>query len=121
MAINIAIDEGETWLMAGRKGFSQYFGVKSSLLPIKQDDSQELADAIPYKTSLYFLNEIAPHTNKKKVRETFTCMQQGRKPPTYNNLWPDFIENYWNVDKAVKNSHSLQRAVQRVQTALQRA
>lgn len=118
LAVNIAIDEGETWLMADSKNFAQYFGLKRSDLPAKQEKSLELSSSIPYKTSLYFIQKLVPLSKKSKVKESLSCQRPGKKPPTYNNLWPDFIESYWNVEEAAKNSDSLRRAIQRVRMAL---
>ena len=118
LAINIAVDEGETWLMADAKNFARYFGLKRASVPVKHVNSLELSESIPYKTSLYFLRELVPQSKKYRVIESLTCLRPGKKPPTYNNLWPDFIENHWDINEAIKNSNSLQRAVRRVQTAL---
>lgn len=118
LAINIAIDEGETWLMADSVNFSNYFGFSPSLIPNKEENSQELSKAIPYKTSLYFLTQLIPHSTKQDIREILTCEKPGKKPPTYNTLWPEFIEKHWNIDVAIHNSDSLLRAVNRVRLAL---
>lgn len=118
LAVNIAIDEGETWLMADRAGFAAFFGVDENLIPQKLETAKELSQSIPYKTSGYFLNAIAPYSRKKKVVETFAVPRLNRKPPTYNRLWPDFIAKHWNIANACGNSESLSRAVARVRTAL---
>lgn len=118
LAVNIAIDEGETWLMADSKNFALYFGLKRSHIPIIQKNSLELANSIPYKTSLYFLRELVPLSAKPKVKESLSCQRPGKKPPTYNLLWPNYIEKHWNIEEAAKYSDSLRRALQRVRTAL---
>lgn len=118
LAINIAIDEGETWLMADRQSFSDYFGIRLSLIPDIKKNSQELSESIPYKTSLYFLQQMVPYSRKKRVLENLSCERPGKKPPTYNALWADFIENHWNMEIASHNSESLLRAINRVQLAL---
>ena len=118
LAINIAIDEGETWLMADRKGFAQYFGIKLCAIPDKKKNAIELSSSFPYKTSLYFLKELVPLSKKKKVLETLGCERPGKKPPTYNTLWPEFIERHWNIGEAIKNSDSLARAVDRIKAAI---
>lgn len=118
LAINIAIDEGETWLMADRRNFSDYFGLKLSLIPDKKENSQELSESIPYKTILYFLQQLVPHSRKKKVLKNLTCERPGKKPPTYNALWAEFIEKYWDIAIASNNSDSLLRAITRVRLAL---
>ena len=118
LAVNIAIDEGETWLMADRAGFAAFFALDEERIPRKADQERELSLSIPYKTSGYFLNSIAPYSRKRTVVEMFAVRTPGRKPPTYNNLWPDYIANHWNIERACGNSESLSRAVARVRTAL---
>ena len=118
LAINIAVDEGEAWLMADKKNFSDYFGLKLSLIPDKKENSHELSESIPYKTSLYFLQQLVPHSRKKKVLNNLTCERPGKKPPTYNALWAEFIEKHWDIDIASHNSDSLLRAITRVRLAL---
>jgi hypothetical protein len=118
LAINVAIDEGEAWLMADRAGFAKYFGIALSKIPILRDDTSEISSSVRYKTSLFFLQELAPTSRKSKVRDSFKCVQPCKKPPTYNNLWPEFINNIWNIDEAAKNSESLFRTIQRIKKAL---
>ena len=104
--------------MADRQSFSDYFGIRLSLIPDIKKNSQELSESIPYKTSLYFLQQMVPYSRKKRVLENLSCERPGKKPPTYNALWADFIENYWNMEIASHNSESLLRAINRVQLAL---
>lgn len=120
LAINIAIDEGETWLMADRQSFSDYFGIRLSLIPDMKKNSKELSESIPYKTSLYFLQQMVPYSRKERVLENLSCERPGKKPPTYNALWADFIENHWNMEIASHKSESLLRAINRVQLALRK-
>ena len=67
LAINIAIDEGGNLVDADKRNFSDYFGLKLSLTPDKMETSQELSESIAYKTNLYFLQQLVPHSRKNKV------------------------------------------------------
>lgn len=111
-AINIAIDEGESWLMADRAGFSKYFGIRPEDIPPCETGRDEIS--LPYKTSLYIMRELVPKSIKKCVKENLQCTKTLKKPPTYNNLWIDYIMNFWDIDEASKNSGSLTKAVTRI-------
>lgn len=114
--INIAIDEGEAWLLADKIGFSDFVGVKKST--ISEDIYRGKEVATPYKTSLYIMMELVPVSKKKEIRNAMSVAPNAKKPPTYNALLPDFIADKWDVDRAQKHSESLSRAVRRVETKL---
>lgn len=113
-SIIFAVDEAESWLLADRASFASFFGVRSSLIPTLKSRNKELSNAIPYKTSLFILTELAPYSSKKKVRDSLKMERIGKKPATYNNLWPDYIRNHWDISRAMKNSESLKRTVERI-------
>ena len=117
-AINIAIDEGESWLLADRAGFSKYFGIKLSDIPRCETGRDEIH--LPYKTSLYIMKELVPKSSKKRVKENLQCTKTLKKPPTYNNLWIDYIMNFWNIEEALKKSKSLAKAVVRIDKIFQK-
>ena len=118
LALNFAIDEGETWLMADRRSFASYFGLRVSHIPEKKQGAKELSQSIPYKTSLFFLDKLIPESQTKKYVSILENRQPGRKPATYNSVWPNYINNYWNIANACENSDSLSRAVDRTRNAL---
>lgn len=112
-AMNIAVDEGESWLLADRAGFSKYFGIKLADLPFCEKGRDEIY--LPYKTSLYIMKDLVPKSGKKSVKENLQCTKTLKKPPTYNYLWIDYIMNFWNIAEASKNSKSLAKAVLRAE------
>lgn len=114
-ALNIAIDEGESWLLADKKGFADYFGVAVEDIPI----SQKMGEVTyPYKTSLYIMRNIIPKSRKKEVRDNMCCTERGKKPATYNVFWKDYINNVWNMNEAEKISDSLSRSINRIKNKL---
>ena len=115
-AINIANDEAEVWLLADSIGFAKCLDVDLSVLPQKAEHADEIV--VPYKTSQFIVNEIAPLSSSQNVLNTFYTPNKNRKPATYNNLWPDFIEYHWDINRAMANSVTLTRAVVRITDAL---
>ena len=114
-ALNIAIDEGESWLLADKKGFADYFGVAGEDIPIFQKAGEV---TYPCKTSLYIMKNIIPKSRKKEIRENMCCTERGKKPATYNVFWKDYIDNVWNMNEAEKMSDSLSRSINRVKNKL---
>ena len=114
-ALNIAIDEGESWLLADKKGFADYFGVTVEDIQISQKVGEV---TYSYKTSLYIMKNIIPKSRKKEIRENMCCTERGKKPATYNVFWEDYIDNVWNMNEAGKISDSLSRSINRVKNRL---
>ncbi len=113
-AINFAVDEAEAWLMADRIGLADYIDISVDMIPVCKPFNPEISSSIPYKTSLYILQEIAPYSNNPFIKSSLTCERPGKKPPTYNSVWGDFIDNIWNIDKACINSESLLKSIKRI-------
>ena len=111
-ALNIAIDEGESWLLADKIGFAKYFGVNIEDI----DFAQEVGEVTyPYKTSLYIMRNIISKSTKKEIKENMSCTEKGKKPATYNMFWKEYIDNVWNMNEAKRFSNSLLRAIKRVE------
>lgn len=113
-AINIAISEAESWLLADREGFSNYLHVAKKHMPVLQEHKMEISDSIDYKISLYLMRNIAPESNKASIREGLRFTDRYKKPSTYNEIIVPFVDKYWNIDNALHNSESLRRSVRRV-------
>lgn len=116
-SLNIAIDEGESWLLSDLTGFGKYFGIDVSDITSALD-AREIT--FPYKTSLYIMKELVPKSAKKDVVEKMSCTERGKKPPTYNELWKDYIDSKWDIKKAMQRCESLERAIRRIKRNLQR-
>jgi len=116
----VAFDEAEAWLMADREGFSNYFKVPIDKIPASTTISRLKPDVnelrFPYKSSLYFTNEIIPHSSSKQFREDFKSDTGSLKGPLYNTRLIPFIKNHWNIEMASSNSHSLRNTIRRLQT-----
>jgi hypothetical protein len=116
--LRVAVDEVESWLMADRVGFAEYFEVPIELIPqsiaprISKPTVNELS--FPFKPSLYMQIEIFPHSTNKQFREGFISSVEAYKGPEYNSLITPFIQKKWNLKAAAKNSYSLRKAIERI-------
>lgn len=118
LIFSVACDEAEAWLMADKTGFSKFLGIKKEILPglkkpdFRNPDNVELK--FPYKPSLYMMRELAVKSSKKIIVQQLTPRKGAKKGPEYNTALLPFIQRYWNIDEAVKNSYSLGKAVKRI-------
>lgn len=118
--VNIAVDEAEAWLLADREGFSSYFGIPLDKMPVcsKQcfmgPTSREEMD-IPLKASYYLTHTLAGYSTNRVLKDQLfsseTC-----KGPEYNTAMIPFIQNKWNIERARKNSYSLNGMIKRIQS-----
>jgi len=74
----------------------------------------EISSLLPYKTSLYLLREVFPHSRKRAVQEELVYVYPNKKPGTYNEHVLPFISEHWSIDNALTKSESLRKAVARL-------
>lgn len=117
--INIAIDEGEAWLMADRKGFAKYIGVDETLIP--QSSMQKMGGmkkmiemTFNVKSSWMLTHTIANQSRYAELREQISTSGEATKGKEYNSAILPFIKNKWNIQEAMNNSDSLVRMVNRL-------
>ena len=115
MCFRIAVEEPESWLMADRRGFAAYLGVPETVIPVagprKPGESGKDEVCTPYKPSLYMMQEIACHSTDERMRNDLIPKPLARKGPKYNDALVPFISDRWNIERAMKNSYSLRKAV----------
>lgn len=97
-----AVMEIESWIMADRIGFSQYFGINVSRLP------DELDAVLEPKS---FIVQLASHSRKRNVKRMIIPDGDhgGKVASGYNSLLARFIYEKWNVEEACNHSTSLAR------------
>ncbi|MDR2219000.1 MAG: DUF4276 family protein [Methylobacillus sp.] len=104
--LRFAVTESESWLLADREGLADFFGLSQSLLPRRPDD---LADA---KRELL---DLARRSKKRLIRQEVVSSKDLRKPGEgYNIHLCDFVTRHWQPLRAITNSPSLERAVNRL-------
>lgn len=113
----IAQEEAETWLMADREGFSNWLDVDIKLIPEPKiiDKKKNIREIIcPTKPSLYMMLNIASKSSQNELKENLTPKKGAGKGPLYNATLIPFIKDKWNINNAINNSYSLEKAVKRL-------
>ncbi len=117
--INIAVDEGEAWLMADRVNFAAFMGVKEEdvpcFVPKKQNGRKALVEIdLNVKTSFYLTHKLAHQSNDDDVVAQIGSKDKSCKGKEYNTKLVPFIREHWDISAAMKNSDSLTRMVKRI-------
>ena len=103
----IAVMEIESWVMAHREAFAEFFSISLDRIPQNMD---ELSDP------KQFLINLVRHSRSNRLRadiipDTGSTAKVG---PDYNNRLSQFVQNKWNVFEAEMHSESLRRALFRI-------
>jgi hypothetical protein len=103
LTFRVAVHEIESWLLADRESFASFFSVNQALLPLSPDT---LGD--PKQTVL----NLARRSRKRQIREAMLPIDEyARIGPGYNMEFCNFIQNYWDVERARQVSPSLDKAM----------
>ncbi len=104
LLFRIAVMEVESWIMADTSGFAAFLGIRESLMPLNVDG---VADP---KQSLV---DVTRRSRKRALREAIVPPRGGtaKVGPDYNRWLIHFVENYWSITEAARNSPSLERTV----------
>lgn len=107
LLFRVAVREVESWLLAHRIAFSEFFEISKANIPLDPDSladaKQELMRLARKSKSRVIREGVAPRQN--------STAQQG---PDYNALLIPFIDSEWNCVSAAKNSPSLMRTMARI-------
>ncbi|OJX83404.1 MAG: hypothetical protein BGP01_13600 [Paludibacter sp. 47-17] len=120
---NIAVDEGEAWLMADRYGFAEFAGVDIESIPRARPTRQGGRKALiemcfAYKPSRFLTHELIKKSKKPDIIKQLTPKEGASKGPEYNTDLLPFIQKKWDIDEASKNSDSLTRMVNRIRSLI---
>jgi hypothetical protein len=107
LLFRVAIREVESWLLAHRKAFAGFLGIKEGLIP--QD-----VDCINDPKSL--LVNLASRSPKRELKKSIvppigSTRKQG---PDYNGRLIHFVETTWRASVAKDNSPSLTRTIRAI-------
>jgi hypothetical protein len=107
LLFRVAVREVESWLLADPANFSEFLGVRSSLIPA---DTDSLPD--PKAT----LVQLARKSRSKTIRGSIVPAKgsTAKQGPDYNGCLCTFIRERWNLEAAKANSPSLARTVDRL-------
>jgi hypothetical protein len=103
MIFRIAVREIESWLLADRKSFAAFFSVSQELVPLNPDSIPD-----PKHTVI----SLAGKSKRQSIRKDIVPLDNYASiGPGYNLAFQDYIQNYWNIAAACRNSPSLDRAI----------
>lgn len=117
--VNIAIDEAEAWLMADRKGFSDYFGIPIESIPsssMQKMGGRRQVNEMDFKckSSWLLTHDFIRKSSKIELKQQIEVTGTATKGKEYNSAILPFINDVWNIDAAMENSDSLSRMVKRL-------
>jgi hypothetical protein len=107
LIFRIAVREVEAWLMADIEGFSRFSG-------------RNLSSIIPTNTELIsnpkeFLINIIRDSRFRSIKEDIIPKDAYASiGPNYNQQLSTFVNNYWDINNAMKHSDSLRRTIVRL-------
>lgn len=109
MCLRFAVRTMESWLMADRDAFANFFGVRRELL---KEEPETLPNPKRYLTG------ICEQSRKRQIKRGIPPQTgQGRSVgPEYNDLIREFAEDRWNPQRACANAPSLKRALDSLTT-----
>lgn len=103
----VAVMEVESWVMADRIGFSSFLSIPLHRIPSPTDDILNPKE---------FLVSLARRSQKKIVREALVPAPGVNLSigPVYNEFLSEFVQDYWDLQRAASVSPSLKRTLDRL-------
>ena len=107
LIFRIAVMEIESWVMAHREAFAEFFSISLDLIPQNMDElsdpKQFLINLVSRSRSGRLRADIVPATGST-----------AKVGPDYNNHLSQFVQDEWNAFEAERHSESLRRAFFRI-------
>jgi hypothetical protein len=104
LLFRVAVHEIESWLLADRENFAEFFAVNKSLIPAEPDKELD-----PKKIVI----SLASKSRKRSKKEAIIPIDEYASiGPGYNMEFRNYIQNYWNIHNARKHSPSFEKAMQ---------
>ena len=100
----VAVREVEAWLLADSEGFAKFVNLSHTLVEKETGNIEELLK--PKET----LIRITHRSKLKNIKDDIVGNQMNQGPG-YNSRLKLFVENEWDIHRALKKSDSLNRAV----------
>jgi hypothetical protein len=104
LIFRVAVKEVESWIMADRKSFADFLGIRQNLVPSNLDTIYNPKEK---------LIELAKRSRYVSLREEIVPPKHSERKigPNYNGSLIAYINEKWQPDYAAKNSISLSRAL----------
>ncbi|MHB8909229.1 MAG: hypothetical protein ACYDAA_10175 [Syntrophales bacterium] len=107
LLFRVAVREVEAWIMAHRKEFAAFLGIRTDLIPPVPDGLED-----PKRTLLW----LTAKSRKRDLREAIIppMKSTAKVGPDYNGQLTQFVMASWSVREAMQYSVSLKKAFQAV-------
>ncbi len=107
LLIRVAVRESEAWVLADRKSFARFLGIRVELLPENVEDianpKEELIRLARCLRSRYLRDDLCPPPNSTR-----------KVGPNYNARLAIFVQQHWDANAARERSNSLSRTIDRL-------
>jgi len=111
LLIRVAVREVEAWLLADRRGISNFLNIDVSKVPsnpeLEEDPKRTLINLARKSRLRRLSKEIVPSKNSSATIG-----------PLYNYHFINYVNNHWDIIKACQNSQSLNRAFLRISSLM---
>jgi len=104
MCLRVVVREIESWMLADRPGFSEFFRVASSRVPASPDTLEDPKQALLTLVAGCRLREL----RHDMLPRHGTVNREG---PAYTSRLSEYIERVWSPTRAADASDSLRRAI----------
>ena len=107
--LRVAVMEVESWVMADRRAIAAFLDIS--------DDVPGKTDEILHPKE--FLISLARKSRARKLREDLVTEKRGifKPGPRYNQRLIQFVQDFWDLERAAAVSPSLKRTVDRLHSA----
>ena len=103
LLFRIAVHEIESWLLADRENFADFFSINKKLIPLNPD-----SEADPKQKVI----SLAKRSRKREISDAIIPIDNYAKiGPEYNIQLQSYIQNFWSIDAARENSPSLDKTI----------
>lgn len=104
LIFRVAVKEVEAWLLADREAFADFIGISVNLIPYDVD-----AIADPKQ----MLINLVRKSKKRNIRDAIVPAPNSTAKigKDYNGQLIQFVQQNWQVESALANSRSLERAI----------
>jgi len=106
----IAVREVESWIMADRLALSGYLGIAQNNLPANPDELDDPKSVL--------LSTIRAKCRKKIFLDMLPKGRNQHVGVAYNERLCAFVDQFWDIDRAMAHSPSLARSVARMASTL---
>ena len=103
LMFRVAVHEIESWLLADKENFADFFSISNKLIPLNPDEEMD-----PKRTVI----TLAKRSRKREIRESIIPIDDyAIIGPEYNTKLQGFVQDYWTINTARRNSPSLDKAI----------